>query len=284
MPSRLMKTRWFPRPHDEQYSYAHGMEHTTGGSGKQAVLNLVAMNDEGLGAPSAYNANPEHASFAEADMPNCYPESLIDAMTVELLISLTKDALETDKLPAVRIATMPIFTSFDDIIALDKTSTLDIGEILELQRESTDYQCYPLYNGNDVMAGASGVAPTLHANVPGLTTDQTLEYVSFDKNTFYDALQYYTTRNKLKNCQGGLKWFTLTRNKPFVKIKYFIRSKVKRMNDYTQFSVMTYVPLSSSVAQQLVSTADTTVDLQHVNVSLSVRFNEWNPNFNFERA
>lgn len=281
--SRLMRTKWYPRPHKDLYQYGHGLEHTSNGSLKQAVLNPIAFNDEGLGSPSSYKANPENASFAEAGMPNCYPESKIDLMVVEIIMSLTKQALTTDALPGVVCGHMGTFTSFDDIAALDKISTLDIGEVLELQRESSDYQSYPLFNGEDVLTGVSGNTPTLHANVPGLTTNQTLEHVSFGIDSYYDNLQYFTTADKLKKCATGFKWFTLTKQKPFKKIRYFIKPKIKRMNDYSQFSIMTYVPICGA-SRQINGSGDTTIDTNHVNVILNYRYNEWNQNFDFDRA
>lgn len=279
----LMKQEWFPRPHDIRYGYSHGLEHTTNQDLKQAVINPIAFSDNGLGAPSAYNANPKHASFTEVNMPNCFPESRLNVITTQLIFSLTKAAYETDKLIAVRCAYMPIYTSFDDIIAKDRVSTLDIGTILELQRESTDFQCYPLFNGLDVL-GRNGLAvPTLHANVPGLTTDQKLEYVTFNHEDYYDHLQYSPISKKLMNCQGGIKWFTLTRNKPVAKINIFTRPKIKRMNDYSFHGVMTLVPPVSN-DYQLCGAADTTIDSPHVGVSFHSRFNEWHQDFDMKRV
>ncbi len=132
-------------------------------------LSFLYILIEGLGDPTSYNANPEHASFVKVAMPNCYPESTVDKTFIELRMTLTKGALETDKMHALRFAFMPVFTTFDDIAALDEISTLDIGEILELQREATDRQSYPLFNAIDMPAGVVGTTTSLHANVPGLT-------------------------------------------------------------------------------------------------------------------
>lgn len=277
--SMLMKQRWFPRPHNMDISWGHGLET---GVVNQATIIPIAFNDEGLGAPNTYNANPEHASFAEVDMPNCFPESKVNIISTNLRFTLTKDAIETDKLPAVNVAYMPIFTSFDDITALDKVSTLDIGEILELQRESTDFQSYPLWNGVDMPAGLGANPSSLNANVPGLTTDQKLEAVAFSPDTYYDALHYYTNSKKLQNCQGGLKWKTLTKYRPTFTRDIFIRPKIKKMNDYTFFGLLTYVP-SAGNNNQLVSAADTT-NVTHVDCSVNIRYNEWHQSFDFERA
>lgn len=162
----MMKTKWYSRPHNMNLSWGHGLET---GVVNQATIIPLTMYDEGLGDPAAYNANPEHASFAEAAMPNCFPESRINLINVQLTVMLNKGAIETDKVHALRFAYMPIFTTFDDLAANDEVSGLDIGEILELQRETTDRQSYPLFNTVDMEAGLGAAVSTLHANVPGLT-------------------------------------------------------------------------------------------------------------------
>ncbi len=162
----LMKTKWYPRPHNEAITWGHGLET---GVVNQATIVPITMYDEGQGDPSAYDANPEHASFAEVNMPNCFPDSRINLIHAEFRISLSKAAIETDKVVALRYAFMPIFTTFDDIAVNDERSGLDIGEILELQRETTDRQSYPLYNAVDMLPGTAAAVGVLNAAVPGLT-------------------------------------------------------------------------------------------------------------------
>ncbi len=162
----LMKTKWFSRPHKMTINWGFGME--TGVS-NEATTIPITMYDEGLGDPASYNANPEHPSFASVAMPNCYPESRINLVTCSLKMMMSKGALETDKLPAISFAYMPIFTTFDDLIANDEVSGLDISELLELQRETTDRQTYPLFNAVDMLAGVKSTVDTLDAAVPGLT-------------------------------------------------------------------------------------------------------------------
>ncbi len=162
----LMKTKWYARPHNESIAWGHGCETAVA---NQATIIPITMYDEGLGAPSSYAANPEHASFAEAGMPNCYPNSRINVIRAKLTVQLSKAAIQTDKVVALRYAYMPIFTTFDDIAVNDEVSGLDIGELLELQRETTDRQTYPLFNTVDMLAGTGAAVGLLDANVPGLT-------------------------------------------------------------------------------------------------------------------
>ncbi len=164
--SMLMKTKWYPRIHNLNISWGHGLET---GVVNQATIIPLTMYDEGLGDPAGQNTNPEHASFVENAMPNCFPESRINLVDISLTMILNKGAIETDKIHALKFAYMPIFTTFDDQIANDEVSGLNIGEILELQTESTDRQAFPLFNAVDMEAGLFAAVSTLHANVPGLT-------------------------------------------------------------------------------------------------------------------
>ncbi len=111
---------------------------------------------------------------------------------------------------------------------------------------------------------------------------QTLEGTAFSINKFYDGLNYFTTADKLKNCQGGLKWQTLTRSRPFRTHRFFIRPKTKRMVPYSHFGIRVGVP-AAGAKYQLVSAADTT-NVTHVYANLRVRYNEWHQNFNFQRV
>ncbi len=163
--SILRKQKWYPRPHDFGIKFGLGLEPAVVNS--DTIIPLV-IHDEAQGNPALYNAHPEHASFAEYLGPNCYTDSVINTVFVEITMAMTKGAIETDKVPAIKLEYMPIFTTFDDITVNDEVSGLDIGEILELQREATDRQSYPLYNAVKMKAG-TGAATTLHADVPGLT-------------------------------------------------------------------------------------------------------------------
>ncbi len=163
---KLMKTRWYPRPHNYDLQYAHGLESAV--ANQHTIIPLV-MNDEGLGAPTAYEAHPENAAFVEAAEPNCFTNSRVDFVVADLTFSLTKAFEATDSLVALRIGFMPIFMSFiGDYTAIDELSTAEIQDVLEMQTESTDNQGFPLYNNVDMKITTAALA-VLPANVPGLT-------------------------------------------------------------------------------------------------------------------
>lgn len=278
MPAKVMfmKQKWFPRPHQDDRSWLMSLE------GATSTIYPIVMHDEGLGSPSDYEANPEHALFVSPSEPNCYPESRINVLLANLKFSLTKGAIETDKVVAVRVAFMPIFLSFkEDYLAIDELSTFEIQDVLKLQTESADRQGYPLWSGTKLTEAFAGAA-TLPANVPGLTTNQILESVAFNQTNFYNMMHYMTNSGKLKNCVGGLKWLTLTKDRPFANIQLQLRKKTKFMNPYSFFGVLVHIPNVDTQFQYPIGT-DTTA-IMHVRCDMSYRYNEWNQNFNFKKA
>lgn len=275
---KLMRTKWYPSPHHFSIDYAHGLE--TGVVNNTTILPL-AFTDEAQGAPLALETHPENAAFAVQAKANCFPDSRIDFIVASLRFSMTKAALETDKLHVIRCGFMPIFTTFDDLDAVDELSTLTIGQVLEMQDEDTDNQAFPLYNDIKLTELVAGSA-TLHADQPGLTTTQVLEGVAFAVDTYYDNLQFLTTSNKLKVCQGGLKWFELQRNHPTKTVKIRIRPKVKRMVKKAFMGVLVVVPPVGG--NHSYNFAADTTNVLHVSVQTQVRYNEWNQDFDFRKV
>ncbi len=128
------------------------------------ILPLI-MNDDAQGDPMSFNTNPEHASFAETDMPNCYPDSEIKKFKLTIDIHAMKQLHTVDNVQSLYLEYALIACAFpEDLDAIDELSGLSLKEILELEKETTDRQCYPLWNAVDM-----GVPSVLNANVPGLT-------------------------------------------------------------------------------------------------------------------
>ncbi len=280
MPTRtkLMKTKWYPRPHQMENAWAYNMNTATLGT----TIYPLIMYDEGLGTPSAYEANPEHASFVEANEPNCFPESKVDSLFCRLKMNLTVGAVGTDKLLAVNFAYMPIFLAFkEDYEAKDELSGLTIETILELAKESTDRQGYPLWTNVDMGTKVAAFLD-LSANIPALTTDTNIEAVNFNVDDYYDTLNYSNIAGKLKNVQGGLKWRTLTQRHPQITIDIRLRPKVKAMNPYTFFGLLVHVPNADDIRQVPVSSETSAIN--HVHATIFTRYYEWQQDFNFKRV
>lgn len=273
---KLMKERWFPLPHDMKVGWTQSMEIAS----QYATIVPLVAHDEATAA-STVKTNPENASFAETSSPLCFPESHIDSIQAQLTVSITKGAFETDKVHAIKFATMPIYTAFKEpLLAIDELSGLETQDILELQSEATDRQTYPLYNGTDLGERNTG-SSALHADVQGLTTDQKLEGVDFQSSVYYDALQYHTTGAKLRTMQGGLKWHMVNKTHPVKKLNIRLPPNTKYINEYAFFGLLVYVP-SSAGREQIHPAGDTTA-IPHLSFSLINRFNEWNSNFDFNK-
>ncbi len=278
MPSRfrMIKLKTYPRPHDKQLSF--GLDCET--SLKFGTQIPIAHYDEGLGAPDTYNSNPLHGSFAVSDASNCFVGSRIDNMFVELRLSLTKGAIETDKVVALKIGFMPIALAFlDNYTASDESTSAEIQDALYLQTETTDRQGYPIFSGTKLTEKFSGSA-TYNATQPGLTSTQVIESVSNGFGVFYDMLQYMNVGGKLKTVQGGLKWLTLTQNRPTVRILIKLRSGAKRMNPYTYFGVHIIAPQVGTHLQ--IPAAGETTPIDHVWCDVTMRYLEWHQNFDHE--
>lgn len=162
-----MVQRKFDRIHEAFVQWGVGLRHTAVTSG--TIIPLI-MNDDALGDPMSYNAHPEHASWAEESMPNCYPDSEIKnfkcTLEIQALSNLWDSITLGSKWQSPKISYALIACAFpEDLDAIDERSGLSLKAILELQKESTDRQCYPLFNAVDML----GVPSLLHANVPGLT-------------------------------------------------------------------------------------------------------------------
>ncbi len=272
----LMKTKWFPRIHNFKFAWGHSIEGTM-----DFTIFPICHYDEGLGAPSAVKTNPFHASFAETSESNCFPNSRVNSIFAKLMLSLTKGAIETDKIHALRYCYMPIFSAFDDMLAKDEGSGSEVQDVLQMTRETTDRQTYPLYD-TAKMSQLFGSAGTLGANEPGLTTTQVIESVNFNLENFYDLMHYKTNAGKMKTVIGGLRWGTLTKNHSFATHNIHFRSKAKRMNPYTFFGVLVGTPNVGTHDQYLLA-ADTT-PIDHVRVALQGRYDEWHQEFGFEEV
>ncbi len=271
---RMTKMETYANPH----VLLHSMFFELDNAAIDTTIYPLMNYDEGRGAPSALETNPQNASFVVDTSPNCFINSRVDKITSSLKFSLTSKAID-DNIPAIQVSFMLIKMAFKEgYIAIDELTSEEVQDVLELQTESTDRQGFPLYNGTKIVEKFSGSA-TLHANVDGLTTTQVIEGVTFSESTFYNALHYKTTSGMLKSSTRGLKWLTLTPNRPVAKVTLHIDSKVKRMNEYTFYGLLINVPIASS-QYQIPVTADITAATNYVSVDVNCRYNEWNLEFN----
>ncbi len=111
---------------------------------------------------------------------------------------------------------------------------------------------------------------------------QIIEGVAFNQHDYYNALHYMTISGKLKACQGGLKWHTLTKNRPIKILNFKTPSKSKRMVEKSFFGVLLFVPPVDDLHQ--IAIASETTNVTHVKVFAMARYNEWNPQFEMSRV
>lgn len=273
--TRYVKIKQHPLPHDIYNATSWNID--TGGV--DATIVPIIKGDDAKTPGSVYS-NPEHASFAEYSGSNCSPESRINSIDLRVRVSRTSyDSINTP----MRFGLMLLHSAFpEDLDAKDELSTLTVKEIIEMQKESSDRQAYPLYNGTKCKEKFTGSA-TLNTDEPGLTTNQIIEQVDFDPDVYYDAIKYYTNSGKLRSCTTGLRWFTFV-NLPSSSrvIRFRITRDVKRINPYTQLSLLMFFPQSGTKYQIPVS--GETANTDHFHAEVRARYYEWNDMFHHEKA
>ncbi len=265
-----------------------------------ACIMPILFNDDGRGDPDQLQVHPENANFAVDATPNCFPDSTIGRMRVKLNFNATDKCFRRQYLDgtvnanveasasghainAMIIKTLPIYTAFsEDLDALDIKSTETIKSVLELQYETTTRQTYPLFNGVDMQDGT-----TCAATMPGIGATA-LEAVAWDEDTYYNMLNYGTAGSLLRKITpGGMKWITLTKNKPFQNL--FLspkpRSNIKRINPYTFCGILVTMDeenANGSTNDQLFE--NVTNDDELCFARMEVYFEEWNPYFDMRKV
>lgn len=263
----------WPQSHDLFYSF--GL--TADGATKNSTIVPLIVQDEGMGSPGAIETNPRHDDFAEVAHPQCFPNSMVDSISCRIQLGLSKGAIETDKMRKIRVVIIPYQFAFKEgLEAADETSSETVQTVLEMQKEATTTQSFPLYNGTDL----PGDQRAMGSLQDGLTTDDKIEGVAFNLNTLYDMLAYGTIGGKLRASIGPIMYKTVAEGRiTDLTLKIRQDSGAKYMNPYTFRGVLIHVPLSGTQWQYGMA-ADTTA-ITHVDVKLVCRYNEWNEHFNF---
>lgn len=270
----------YPLIHNYEFGFGLSAEDTT----KASTIVPYLFQDNALVDYETVKTNPENADFAVSTRPNCMAGSYIPSVSVHWLAYIPPTDTEITHL---RFDTMRIHTAMlNRLDAADKKTGNDIETILELTHETTDEQCYPLWNGTKLFE--SGGIYDYHADVPGLTTTQQPEGVTFDKEMFFDAMHYYTNKEMLKQVTSGMRNYTVS--EPIVphgrsiinSSSYIKKPQCKFMQPYSFCGELFHLPQTDSISQYHLSGETTAIE--HLTVKGFVRFNEYNPDFNFARA
>lgn len=279
-PPRGYRRNEHPLPHNCNFVMNFQAEDETKNS---SILPLFRMT-EAAAAPENIEVNPTNANFAEEAGFSIARESIVPRINLRFSLQMTKGAIETDAMRAIRVNYMPIYTAFlDSLDAEDEKSGNDIETILELQHATDNKDVYPLYANVDLGSDTSSIMlNTVHYGEAladwGLTTAATYESVAFDDGAFFDALQYYSNSGMLKKVVGGWRSIIVTRDRPYIYYSNnYTQPMVKRGNPYTFCGILFHVPQAGS-SDQLFAAGDTTA-IEHVRMTGRERFDEWNNAF-----
>ncbi len=271
----------YPRVHNFEFGFGLSAEAAT----KASTIVPYIMQDNALVDYETIKTNPENADFVVVNYPNICAGSYIPRVHVSYDMFIPH--ADTEIIQMV-VNTMDISTSMlNRLDAFDKKTGNDVETILELTHETTDEQAYPLWNGTKLFEGAGTY--DYAAEVPGLTTDQQPEGVAFDKEMFFDAMQYYTNKEMLKTVTGRMKRHLLSepivphgQSLVHVSKTMSVPSLCKFAHPYDFCGKLFHLPQVGS-RSQLMLAADTTA-IEHLTIKGYIRFYEFNPDFNYARA
>lgn len=280
MPKKILsKIEQYPRPHECQF---RGRMDVIGSANELVAPIPVARQDQGLGAPASYNANPKHASFAAVNGDTCYPESHVEKIICRLRLNLTKDALETSKIHALKVGILVISGSYNDWDKNDEPSGDTVKSVLELTTSATHEQVYPTWTGTKLIEAFTG-SNELPADMDGLTTNQKMEGVNLDYESYYDHLNYTSLGPVLKKVTSGIKWYTLTRSKPVINLKIHMKSATKAMQPYAAQFVYVILPDTNDYMQIPIA-SDVGASEEALEYHYLCRYYEWNQGFDMDAA
>ncbi len=271
----------YPLSHD--FTFGFGLNIDDAVFVRNSTIVPYLMQDNAIVDYETIKVNPENEDFAVVAKPNTAAGSFIP----RVMVSWWSIVPSTEPV-VMNFKTMNIFTStLNRLDAFDKKTGNDIETILELTHETTDEQCYPLWNGTKLYE--SHMTLDYPADVPGLTTSQQPEGVAFDMEMYFDALHYYTNKEMLRQMTDRMKSWKI---KTFsidsaigdcIKTSYqnVLPSMCKYQHPYTGCYGLFHCPPAATVNQfQGVGVTN----VEHIFFYGRVRFNEFNPDFNRSRA
>lgn len=269
----------FPLPH------AFGGQFTLEGEDEtlnSTYINLIRASEEAVDVENV-NVNPGHAGFGKDTGPMIHMGSIVPRMQFTLHAHITKVGIVTDALRSLRFTWMPVYIAFLDMLEAEDTKTgVQVEDVLELLHDTTNKDVTPLYSTIN-LTGAQ-VIPT--STIPftevfgtyNLSANIVNESIAYDQNLLFDALQFNSNRGMLSKAIGKIHNVTLTRDRPYTfHSNNFTHPTVKRGNPYTYCGVLVHLHQGDSGFQTF--DADEVTAIEHLKVSWSCRYDEWNPHF-----
>ncbi len=279
-PPKGYRSTDYPLPHNFSFRFGMGLESGV----KDSTIVPLIRSSEACASPDTIEVNPRNAAFAEETGATCHPMSIIPKINLTWSAYLSKAAFGTDVVRYLKLNVMPIYISFlSSLDASDEKSGDDIETILELGHATDNKDTFPLYAGGKLPTAGSVALSTVNDADEALadyalTTTAVYEHVAFNKELFYDALQYYTNGGMLRKVTGGMRTHIVHYEKPFMyHSNNFTYPTVKRMNAYTFCGLLFNLPQASDEDQLMLSSE--TTDIGHLVVVGKVRYDEWHPDF-----
>ncbi len=294
MPIHSTDKKYWPRetwnfPLIHNYEFGFGLSAENAAKCNTIVPFMFQNND--IVDYSTIETNPYNAGFSIKAYGDVCQGSYIPRINVNTVMYIPAADTEPHML---HVDTMDIgIAMLNRLDAFDRTTgTDDIETILELQHSTDDEMTYPLYTGAGGKlfegGGVRDLTPKDGFADIGLSVDGQLEHVAFDKELFFDAMHYYTNKEMLKSVTQRLIGHTITEplvpfGRSIIKDSFInVPPLCKSANPYMMCGRLYSVPQVGSRTQYHFA-GDTTA-IEHLTVKGSVRFNEYNPSFNFERS
>ncbi len=267
-----------PLPHNFEYIFTLQAEAAT----KDATILPLIRASQAVNAAETIEVNPSNSQFGEETGSVIQMNSIVPKISYNMKMSLTKGAIVTDAMRSMQVKWMPLYTAFaDSLEAYDVKSNQAIEEVIELEHDAANQDVWPNYSTVDLTVGTVPMSTKNSTEVfgdVGLGTDTKLESVPFNEADFWDTLSYKSSGPKLRQNIGTIHSVNLTRDKPY---SYYSNNAtegtVKRGNMFTFCGILIWIPAAGSLGQ-VFQAADTTV-IDHLYCTVSVRYDEWNPDF-----
>ncbi len=266
----------YPLPHNFETNFSLSVDDTSTNFGTHVI---AIMNDLGLVSPDLVIANPEHASFAEVAYAQCHKNSIIDNFSIRIRAKMSKGAIETDGMRDIYFYILPVYTAFKNRLdAADIKTGTTVASIMEISSEDVGKSVVPIYN-NVNLSNASVLNAHANTTVPllGMTTDRTLQSITFDTDLFWDAIQYFTNAPMLRQIAGKMMRFHLTRDRGISIMMRRLKGMIKRINEYTFCGFLIFAGKAGD--KDSMHLAGDVTAISHITFRCDIRYDEWNSEF-----